>query len=66
VIAKGRFALGAGWIRQNRDQQDYISRSLAAPEFSGWLYANLGWAPGLKDEERQFAVISSSSQLSRS
>ena len=57
VIAKGGFELGAGWIRRNRDSQDYISLSLAAPEFGGRLYANLGRAPGSDETEERFAVI---------
>ena len=34
-------------------------RSVAArvPEFGGRLYANLGRAPGSKDEEERYAVI---------
>jgi uncharacterized protein (DUF736 family) len=57
VVAKGGFELGAGWVRQNRDNEEYISLSLAAPEFGGRLYANLGRAPGSKDEEERYAVI---------
>jgi uncharacterized protein (DUF736 family) len=57
VIAKGGFELGAGWIRRNRDSQDYISLSLAAPEFGGRLYANLGRAPGSDETEERYAVI---------
>jgi uncharacterized protein (DUF736 family) len=57
VIAKGGFELGAGWVRQNRDSQDYISLSLAAPEFGGRLYANLGRAPGSDEKAERHAVI---------
>jgi uncharacterized protein (DUF736 family) len=57
VIAKGGFELGAGWVRRNREDEEYISLSLAAPEFGGRLYANLGRAPGSKDEEERYAVI---------
>src|SRR4051812_31891373 len=57
VIAKGGFELGAGWVRRNREDEEYISLSLAAPEFGGRLYANLGRAPGSKDEEERYAVV---------
>jgi uncharacterized protein (DUF736 family) len=57
VIAKGGFELGAGWVRRNREDEEYISLSLAAPEFGGRLFANLGRAPGSKDEEERYAVI---------
>jgi uncharacterized protein (DUF736 family) len=58
VIAKGGFELGAGWIRHNREQQAYISLSLAAPEFGGGrLYANLGRAPDSEETEERYAVI---------
>ena len=57
VIARGGYELGAGWTRKNRGGEEYISLSLAAPEFGGRLYANLGRAPGSADGEEKFAVI---------
>ena len=57
VIAKGGFELGAGWVRRNREDEEYISLSLAAPEFGGSAHANLGRAPGSKDEEERYAVV---------
>lgn len=48
--------LGGGWKRQNRTNgNEYISLSLAAPEFGPrTIYANLGKKPDTKDE---FALI---------
>ena len=57
VFANGGFELGAAWVRRNRDDEEYISLSLAAPEFGGRLYANLGRAPGSQGEEERYAVI---------
>ena len=50
VLANGGFELGAAWVRRNRDDEEYISLSLAAPEFGGRIYANLGRAPGSQGE----------------
>lgn len=49
--------IGAGWMRRAESSgRDYVSLSLAAPEFGPRrLYANLGRAPG-EDDDR-FAVI---------
>jgi len=49
--------IGAGWLRRSETSgRDYVSLSLAAPEFGPRrLYANLGRAPG-EDDDR-FAVI---------
>ena len=50
--------IGAGWVRRSESSgKDYVSLSLAAPEFgSRKLYANLGRAAGQHDEDT-FAVI---------
>ena len=49
--------VGAGWVRRGEmSGKDYVSLSLAAPEFGPRrLYANLGRVPGEADET--FAVI---------
>ena len=49
--------IGAGWMRRSETSgRDYVSLSLAAPEFGPRrLYANLGRAPG--DDDDRFAVI---------
>ncbi len=50
--------IGAGWVRKGEvSGKDYVSLSLAAPEFGPRkLYANLGRAAG-QDDEDVFAVI---------
>ena len=57
VLANGGFELGAAWVRRSRDNEEYISLSLAAPEFGGRIYANLGRAPGSQGDEEKYAVI---------
>jgi len=49
--------IGAGWMRRSEASgRDYVSLSLAAPEFGPRrLYANLGRAPG--GDENSFALI---------
>jgi len=49
--------VGAGWVRRSETSgRDYVSLSLAAPEFGPRrLYANLGQAAG--GPEDRFAVI---------
>jgi uncharacterized protein (DUF736 family) len=49
--------IGAGWMRRSETSgRDYVSLSLAAPEFGPRrLYANLGRAPG--GDENSFALI---------
>jgi len=49
--------IGAGWMRRSETSgRDYVSLSLAAPEFGPRrLYANLGRAAG--EAEDRFAVI---------
>lgn len=57
-VLAGGSEVGAGWIRTGeRSGKDYVSLSLAAPEFGPRvLYANLGRAAG-QDEEDAFAII---------
>jgi uncharacterized protein (DUF736 family) len=57
VVTQG-VEIGAGWIRRGENSgKDYVSLSLAAPEFGPRkLYANLGRAAG-QDDDSVFAVI---------
>lgn len=57
VLADG-VEVGAGWVRRGEmSGKDYVSLSLAAPEFGPRrLYANLGRAAGEESEET-FAII---------
>lgn len=57
VLASGA-EIGAGWLRQSETTGNtYVSLSLAAPEFGPRrLYANLGRAAGLDDDDT-FAII---------
>ncbi|BBC74031.1 conserved hypothetical protein [Altererythrobacter sp. B11] len=50
--------IGAGWLRRSETSgRDYVSLSLAAPEFGPRrLYANLGRAAG-QDDDNAFAII---------
>jgi uncharacterized protein (DUF736 family) len=50
--------VGAGWLRRGEmSGKDYVSLSLAAPEFGPRrLYANLGRAAG-QDDDDAFAII---------
>jgi uncharacterized protein (DUF736 family) len=50
--------IGAGWVRRGESSgRDYVSLSLAAPEFGPRrLYANLGRAAG-QDDDDAFAII---------
>jgi len=56
VLSEG-VEIGAGWLRRSETSgRDYVSLSLAAPEFGPRrLYANLGRAAG--EAEDRFAVI---------
>lgn len=56
VITDG-IEIGAGWMRRSEASgRDYVSLSLAAPEFGPRrLYANLGRAPG--GDENSFSLI---------
>jgi uncharacterized protein (DUF736 family) len=56
VLSEG-IEVGAGWNRRSETSgRDYVSLSLAAPEFgSRRLYANLGRAAG--EDEDSFALI---------
>ncbi len=57
-VSAGGVEVGAGWIRTGEvSGKDYVSLSLAAPEFGPRrLYANLGRAAG-QDDEDAFAII---------
>jgi uncharacterized protein (DUF736 family) len=56
-VLSGDVEIGAGWNRRSESSgRDYVSLSLAAPEFGPRrLYANLGRIPGADDE--RFAII---------
>ena len=57
VLTQG-IEIGAGWTKKGEASgKDYVSLSLAAPEFGPKkLYANLGKAAG-QDDEHLYAVI---------
>ncbi|HUD51207.1 MULTISPECIES: DUF736 domain-containing protein [Alphaproteobacteria] len=57
VLTQG-VEIGAGWTRTGETSgRDYVSLSLAAPEFGPRrLYANLGRAAG-QDDDETFALI---------
>ncbi|EIZ77990.1 hypothetical protein WSK_3466 [Novosphingobium sp. Rr 2-17] len=57
-VTSGGVEVGAGWLRRSETSgNDYVSLSLAAPEFGPRrLYANLGRAAG-QDDEDSFAII---------
>ncbi|WP_247984664.1 DUF736 family protein [Bradyrhizobium sp. 186] len=57
VVTQG-VEIGAGWTRRGETSgKDYVSLSLAAPEFGPRkLYANLGRAAG-QDDDSVFAII---------
>ena len=57
-VLAGDVEIGAAWNRRSESSgRDYISLSLAAPEFGPRrLYANLGRAAGSTGEDR-FAII---------
>ncbi len=56
VVSEGT-EIGAGWLRRSESSgRDYISLSIAAPEFGPRrIYANLGRASG--GDENDFALI---------
>ena len=56
-VVSGDAEIGAGWNRRSESSgRDYVSLSLAAPEFGPRrLYANLGRVPG--GGEERFAII---------
>ena len=56
-VLSGDVEIGAGWNRRAESSgRDYVSLSLAAPEFGPRrLYANLGRAPG--GDDNRFAII---------
>lgn len=57
-VVAGGVEVGAGWVRRGETSgKDYVSLSLAAPEFGPRrLYANLGRAAG-QDDDDAFAII---------
>ncbi|PXA86240.1 DUF736 domain-containing protein [Nostoc sp. 3335mG] len=57
-VSAGGVEVGAGWVRTGEmSGRDYVSLSLAAPEFGPRrLYANLGRAAG-QDDDDAFAII---------
>ena len=57
-VSAGGVEVGAGWVRRGEmSGKDYVSLSLAAPEFGPRrLYANLGRAAG-QDDDDTYAVI---------
>ena len=58
IVMANDIEIGAGWIKKAISSgKDYVSLSLAAPEFGPrTLYANLGQNSGSKDEN-EFAII---------
>ena len=56
-VVSGDVEIGAGWNRHSETSgREYVSLSLAAPEFGPRrLYANLGRAAG--ESEERFAII---------
>ncbi|EZP79349.1 MULTISPECIES: DUF736 domain-containing protein [Novosphingobium] len=58
LVRSGGAEVGAGWLRRAESSgNDYVSLSLAAPEFGPRrLYANLGRAAG-QDDDDAFAII---------
>ena len=56
-VVAGGVEIGAAWNRRSETTgRDYVSLSLAAPEFGPRrLYANLGRAPG--NDDNHFAII---------
>lgn len=56
-VSAGGVEVGAGWIRRGEmSGKDYVSLTLAAPEFGRRLYANLGRAAD-QDDDDTFAII---------
>ena len=57
-VSSNGVEIGAGWLRRAESSgRDYVSLSLAAPEFGPRrLYANLGRAAG-QDDDNSFAII---------
>lgn len=58
IVLAGDIEIGAAWIKKSMSSgKEYVSLSLAAPEFGPrTLYANLGRSAGSKDEN-EFAII---------
>lgn len=58
IVMASDIEIGAAWIKKSMSSgKDYISLSLAAPEFGPrTLYANLGRSAGSKNEN-EFSII---------
>lgn len=58
LVIAGDVEVGAGWNKKGQASgNDYVSISLAAPEFGDrTIYANLGRAAG-SDDDNEFAII---------
>ena len=58
LVYVGQAEVGAGWVKRGQQSgEDYVSITLAAPEFGAQkLYANLGKAAG-QDDEGLMAII---------
>lgn len=58
LVMAGDVEVGGGWNKKGQASgKDYISISIAAPEFGDrTIYANLGKAAG-SDDENDFAII---------
>jgi uncharacterized protein (DUF736 family) len=53
INRRNGFELGAGWNRISKNTgEEYVSVSLAAPEFNGVIYGNVAPAPGDDDTKR--------------
>lgn len=57
VFTDRGFEIGAGWLRTGKtSNKEYVSLSLSAPELPKKIFANLGTAAGV-DEDNVFALI---------
>ena len=53
INRKNGCELGGGWNRISKNTgEEYVSVSLAAPEFNGTIYGNIAPAPGDDDTKR--------------
>lgn len=57
TVVSDRVEIGAAWKKTSQSDNEYVSLSIAAPEFGRRkLYANLGKAAG-QDDDSVFAII---------
>lgn len=56
IFADNNFEIGAAWIKESQQGNEYISLTLDAPELPNRLNANLGREGG-QDDEDVFAII---------